>query len=164
MEYYSSVLTRFSRARLFVTLWTITRQAPLSMGFSRQEYQSGLLCPSPGDFPDPGIKPMSLTSPALEGRFFTTNTVLYLLIYRKEQTNTCYSIYKLCKSCEGKGKWKERKGKSLSRVQLFATPWTAASQAPPSMGFPRQEDWSGPPFPSPGDLPDSGIEPRSPAL
>ena len=104
MEYYSSVLTLFSRVRLFVTLWTITRQAPLSMGFSRQEYWSGLLCPSPGDFPDPGIKPRSLTSPALEGRFFTTSTILYLLICRKEQTNTCYSIYKLCKSCEGKAK------------------------------------------------------------
>ena len=54
--------------------------------------------------------------------------------------------------------------KSLSRVQLFATPWTAASQAPPSMGFSRQEYWSGLPFSSPGDLPDSGIEPRSPIL
>ena len=54
--------------------------------------------------------------------------------------------------------------KSLSRVQLFATPWTVAYQAPPSMGFSRQECWSGLPFPSPGDLPDPGIEPRSPAL
>ena len=56
------------------------------------------------------------------------------------------------------------KVKSLSRVQLFATPWTVAYQAPPSMGFSRQEYWSGLPFPSPGDLPDPGIEPRSPAL
>ena len=54
--------------------------------------------------------------------------------------------------------------KSLSRVRLFATPWTVAYQAPPSMGFSRQEYWSGLPFPSPGDLPDPGIEPRSPAL
>ena len=54
--------------------------------------------------------------------------------------------------------------KSLSRVQLFVTPWTVAHQAPPSMGFSRQEYWSGLPFPSPGDLPDPGIEPRSPAL
>ena len=54
--------------------------------------------------------------------------------------------------------------KSLSRVRLFVTPWTAAYQAPPSMGFSRQEYWSGLPFPSPGDLPDPGIEPRSPAL
>ena len=54
--------------------------------------------------------------------------------------------------------------KLLSRVRLFSTPWTVARQAPPSMGFSRQEYWSGFPFPSPGDLPDPGIEPRSPAL
>ena len=53
---------------------------------------------------------------------------------------------------------------SLSRVCLFVTPWTIALQAPLSMGFPRQEYWSSLPFPSPGDLPDPGIEPRSPAL
>ena len=58
----------------------------------------------------------------------------------------------------------ESEVKSLSRVQLFAAPWTVAHQAPPSMGFSRQEYWSGLPFPSPGDLPDPGIEPRSPAL
>ena len=52
----------------------------------------------------------------------------------------------------------------LSCVRLFATPWTVAHQAPPSMGFSRQEYWSGLPFPSAGDLPDPGIEPRSPAL
>ena len=56
------------------------------------------------------------------------------------------------------------KVKSLSRVQLFATPWTVAHQAPTSMGFSRQEYWSGLPFPSPGDLPHPGIEPSSPAL
>ena len=56
------------------------------------------------------------------------------------------------------------KVKSLSRVRLFATPWTVACQAPPSMGFSRQECWSGWPFPSPGDLPDPGIEPGSPTL
>ena len=56
------------------------------------------------------------------------------------------------------------KVKLLSRVQLFATPWTVAYQAPPFMGFSRQECWSGLPFPSPGDLPNPGMEPRSPAL
>ena len=56
------------------------------------------------------------------------------------------------------------KVKSFSRVQLFETTWTVAYQAPPSMGFSRQEYWSGLPFPSPGDLPDPGIEPESPAL
>ena len=56
------------------------------------------------------------------------------------------------------------KVKSLSRVRLFATPWTVAYQASPSMGFSRQEYWSGLPFPSPGDLPNPGIEPGSLAL
>ena len=56
------------------------------------------------------------------------------------------------------------KVKSLSRVRLFATPWTVAHQASRSMGFSRKEYWSGLPFPSPGDLPDPGIKPGSPAL
>ena len=54
--------------------------------------------------------------------------------------------------------------KLLSHVRLFATPWTVAYQAPPSIGFSRQEYWSGLPFPSPGDLPNPGMEPGSPAL
>ena len=54
--------------------------------------------------------------------------------------------------------------KSLGHVRFFATPWTVAHQAPPSMGFSRPEYWSGLLFPSPGDLPDPGVEPRSPAL
>ena len=54
--------------------------------------------------------------------------------------------------------------KSLSRVRLFATPWSVAYKAPPSMGFSRQEYWTGLSFPSPGDLPDPGIELGSPAL
>ena len=59
----------------------------------------------------------------------------------------------------------ERKNvKLLSRVQLFAAPWTVAHQTPPSMKFSRQEYWSGLAFPSPGHLPDSGIEPRSPTM
>ena len=62
-----SVLSRFSRVRLFVILWTIAHQAAGSMGFSRQEYWSGLPCPPTGDLPDSGIKPTSLMSPALVG-------------------------------------------------------------------------------------------------
>ena len=66
-------------------------------------------------------------------------------------------------------KWEERdrqraKVKLLSYVWFFATPWTVAYQAPPFMGFSRQEYWSGLPFPSPGNLPDSGIKHSSPAL
>ena len=56
----------------FETPWTVAHQAPLSMGFSRQEYWSGSPFPSPGDLPDPGIQPTSPVSPALAGRFFTT--------------------------------------------------------------------------------------------
>ena len=59
--------------------------------------------------------------------------------------------------------WKV-KVKLLSPVRLCATPWTVAYQAPPSMGFSRQKYWSGLPFPSPGDLPEPGIEQRSPAF
>ena len=60
--------------------------------------------------------------------------------------------------------YKKVKVKSLTRIRLFATPWTVAYQAPPSMGFSRQECWSGSPFPSPGDLPEPRIEPGSPEL
>ena len=67
------MLSHFSHVRLFAILWTVARQAPLSMGFSREEYWSGLPCPSPGDLPDPGFEPASLMSPALAGRFFITN-------------------------------------------------------------------------------------------
>ena len=67
------VLSCFSPAQLFVTPWTIAGQVPLSMGFSRQKYWNGLRFPSPGDLPDPGIEPTSLTSPALAGRLFTTS-------------------------------------------------------------------------------------------
>ena len=63
-----------SRVRLSVTPWTVAHQAPLSMGFPRQEYWSGLPFPSPGDLHNPGIKPLYLTSPALTGGSFTTST------------------------------------------------------------------------------------------
>ena len=57
-----------------VTLWAVVRQGPLSMGFPRQEYWSGLPCPSLGDLPNPGIELASFTSPSLAGGFFTTST------------------------------------------------------------------------------------------
>ena len=61
-----------SRVRLFATPWTVAHQAPLSRGFSRQEYWSGLPCSPPGDLPNPGVEPPSLQSPALAGGFLTT--------------------------------------------------------------------------------------------
>ena len=63
------MLTHFSCVRLFATVWTLAQKAPLSVGFSRQEYWSGPPCPPPGDLPDPDMLPASLSSPALAGRF-----------------------------------------------------------------------------------------------
>ena len=68
-----------SRVRFFETLWTVAHQAPLSMGFSRQEYWSELPFPSPGDLPHPGIEPKSPASPALAVGFFTTVPLLRLI-------------------------------------------------------------------------------------
>ena len=69
-----------------------------------------------------------------------------------------------CMKMKSQSRFSNEKMKSLSCVRLFATSWTVAYQAPPSMGFSGQECWSGLPFPFPGDLPDPGIEPGSPAL
>ena len=68
------MLSHFSSVRLFATLSTVAHQAPLAMGFSRQEYWSGLPCPPPGHLPDPEIEPTFFMSPTLSGRFFTTST------------------------------------------------------------------------------------------
>ena len=121
------MLSHFSHVWLFGTLWTVAWQAPLSMGFSRQEHWSGWPRHPPRDLPDLGVKPAFLKSHALAGGFFTTSTTRETL-------------------------------SRFSCVQLFATPWTVAYQAPLSMIIPRQEYWSGLPFPSPGDLPGLGIE------
>ena len=71
------MLSHFSHVQIFVTLWIVAHQAPWSMEFSRQEYWSGLPCLPLGDLPNPGIKPTSLFSPALSGRFFTTSALSY---------------------------------------------------------------------------------------
>ena len=113
---------------VFATPWTVARQAPLSMEFSRQGYWRGLLFPSPEDLPHPRIEP---ASPVAPGGFSTTEPPEWV------------------------SEW------SHSVVSDSATPWTVTYQAPPSMGFSRQGYWSGLPFPSPGDLPDPGIEPTS---
>ena len=106
-----------SSVRLFATPWTAAYQAPLPMGFSRQEYWSGVPLPSPSI-----ILNISLN-----------------------------------------WKWKGESEVAQS-CRLFVTPWNVAYQAPLSMGFSRQEYWSGLPFPSPGDLPNPGIELWSPTL
>ena len=109
------------------------------MEFPRQEYWRGLPCPPPGHLPYPGIKPVSLASPALAGSFFSN-------------------------SATWEAPFESMKVKSLIHARLFVTLWTVACQAPLSMGFSRQQFWSGLPFLFPGDLPYPGIEPGSPAL
>ena len=71
---HACMLSQFSSVQLCATLWTVACQAPLSVGFSREEYWSGLPCLPPGDLPNPGIEPSVFTSPAQGGRFFTTST------------------------------------------------------------------------------------------
>ena len=122
-------------------MWTVPLQIPLSMGFSRQQYWNGWPCPPPGDLPDPGIKPTFLTSAALASGFFSTSTTWEAL------PSVQLSSFQ-----------------SLSRVRLFATPWTAALHALLCMEFSRREYWSGWPCPPPGDLANLGIKSRFPTL
>ena len=161
-----------SHVGLFGTPGTVACQAPLSVGFPRQEYWSGLPFPSPGDLPDPGIEP---ASPALQGDSFTVWAIresLYVLMcywFSPLASKYWSASWSGCRNGESKMRGVSKvspsqvakvKVKSLSRARLFAIPWTA----PPSMGFSRREYWSGLPFPSPGNLPDPGIESRSPTL
>ena len=149
------MLSCFSPVQLFATLWSVACQAPLSIGFSTQEYWSGLPCPPPGDLLHPRIEPMSPMSPALARGFFITSTKARqkLLIIRKKIIYIYYITQKghCCFS-------------RLVMSDSFATPWTIAHQASLSMGFPKQEYWNGLPFPSPWALPDPGTEPTSLAL
>ena len=221
------VLSCVSHIQLFVTPWTVARQASLSLGFSRQEYWSGLPCPPPGDLPNPGMEPSSYIS-YIGRQIFTTSTTCmkvsvmsnslwslgiiqarilewvdvlfsrgssqprdgtqvsliagrFFTVWASRKAHAAAAAAKLLQSCptlcdpidgsppgspvpgilqagtlewvaisfSNAWKWKV-KVKSLSHVQLLATPWTAAHQAPPSMGFSRQEYWSGVPLPSPG--------------
>ena len=81
-----------NHVQLFTTPWTVAYQAPLSMGFSRHEYWSGLPFPPPGDLLDPGIKPTCLASPALAGKFFTISATLEVLSYSIKQSELCPKI------------------------------------------------------------------------
>ena len=103
------------------------------MGFSRQEYWSGLPFHSPGDFPNPGIEPRSS---ALASEFFSTSTAWKVSVYFRHIVIT----------------------------NSFVIPSNVARQASLSMGFLRQEYWNELSFPSPGYLPDPGIEPTSSSL
>ena len=147
-KYYQSVLFFSSSVQLccchwlvaklcptLVVPWTVALQVPFSTRFSRQEYWSGLPCPPPEDLPDPGIESTSLLSPALAGGFFTSARPGNPLNWVESESES-----EVAQSCP-----------TLSDPMDYSPP------GPPSMGFPRQEYWSGLPFSSPGDLPDLGI-------
>ena len=136
------------------TSWTVAYQAPLSMEFSRQEYWSGLLFPSPEDLPDPGIEPGSptlqadaLSSAAAVAKSLQLCPTLCDPIDGLLPGSAVPGILQarilewVAISFSNAWKWKV-KVKSLSRVRLLATPRTAAYQAPASMGFSRQEYWA----------------------
>ena len=159
------VLSRFSRVQLCVTPWALAHLAPLSMGFSRQDYWIGLPCPPPGDCHNPGIKPPSLKSPVLSGYFFATSATcegsilnqwdretykdscsIYIRILLSHKRNKIGSFVETWMDLENvtwersksEVEWGEVKWKLLSRVWLLATPQTMQS-----MEFSRSEYWSG---------------------
>ena len=136
------LLTRFSRVWLCATSRTAAYQAPLSMGFSRQEYWSVVPLPSPRCGYAAAAAQSLQSCPTLCDPIDSSppgSTVPGIL-----QTRT---LEWAAISFSNAGKWKV-KVKLLSRVRLLATPWNAAYQAPPSMWFSRQEYWSGVPLPS----------------
>ena len=111
----------------------------------------GMRSQHPSRWPGPGKKTDDICLHSSLGQHCTTHSHLFYYTDLSQIKTVCSITL---------SEWV----KSLSRVRLFATPWTVARQAPLSMGFSRPEYWSGLPFPSPGDLPDPGIKPRSPAL
>ena len=132
-------VTKYHSSVMLDSLLIVAHQACLSMGILQARILDGLPCPPPGDLPGPG----------------TEARISYVSCIGKRVLNHWETPHSSVK-------WSELK--SLSRVRLFEIPWTVVYQASLSMGFSRQGYWSGLPFPSPGDHPDPGIEPTSPAL
>ena len=137
---FSSVQS-LSHVRIFATSWTAAPQASLSITNSQSL-----------------LKLMSIESVIPSNHLILCHPVLLPpSIFPSIRIFSSESVLSI--------KWTMKvKVKSFGRVWLFATPWTVSYQAPPSVEFSRQEYWSGLPFPSPGDLPDPGIEPGSPTL
>ena len=135
------VVQWLSHVRLFHNPMDCSLPGCLSLRFPRQEFWSGLPFPSPWICLTQSSNLCLLQVSCIAGGFFTAEPPGKDILF---QTLVKVTL--------------------LSPVRLFATRWTGAHQAPLSMGFSRQEYWSGLPFPSPRDLPDPGNEPRSPAL
>ena len=118
---HTCLLSCSSRVQLFATPWTVACQAPLSMGFSRQGYWSGLLCSSPGHPPNPGIEPKSLMSPALAGGFLTTSATWEVQF----NSATAAAATKSHQSCP-----------------TLCDPIDGSPPGSPVPGFAKQEHWS----------------------
>ena len=118
----------------------------LSMGFSRQEYWSGLPFPPPGDLPDPGIGPRSPARQAGSLPAEPPDDIIFSM-FRKQERNVLIES--------------ESESEVAQSCPTLCDPVDCSLPAPPSVGFSRQRYWSGVPLPSPEDLPDPGIEPRS---
>ena len=141
-------------------------------GFSRQEYWSGLPCPPPGNLPDPETQPLSLcllpwqvgSLPLAHLGSLIKNSIGYDLTFTQQILFNTYYIQGTLRIMNEKdivvALW-DKSVCSVSHVQVFATPWTVAHQAPLSIDFSRQEYWSRLPFLLPGDLPDPRIKPTS---
>ena len=143
-----SEVTSLSRAWLFATLWTVVYKAPLSMDFSRQEYRRGLPFPFPGDLPDPGIEPRS---PALRADALPSEPpCLYIghFYYREDFYLFFSHIFNVSAfSFQSQYSFLVHFLKLVAQsCPTLSTPWTVAYQAPLSMGFSRQECWSGLPL------------------
>ena len=101
MSLPTCLLIHFSCVRLFVTPWTVSCQAPLSMGFSRQEYWSGLPCPPPGDLPDPRIEPVSPSAPALQADSLPVLRQMEKYIFNIYNMQMIYNLTLLLKNTLG---------------------------------------------------------------
>ena len=130
-------------------LCRLAYQAPLSMGFSRQEYCSGLPCPPPGDHADPGIKPTSLLSSTFPGILFTTSAT-WEAPYCRWQGAEIHSALRACMH-----------DKSVQSCPTLCDPMDCSLPGPLSIGFSRKNYWSGLSCRSSGDLPNLGTEPIS---
>ena len=129
------VLSRFHSVQLFVTQWTVVCQAPMSMGFSRQEYWSELPCHPPGDLPDPGIEPASLMAPALADGFFTTSAT-WEATCEEGRGRRSKAGCSLClieeESCEGwlGGDEHRNSCQAAGRSSIESLSWDLASHSP----------------------------------
>ena len=130
-----------SHVRLFKTPWTVARQAPLSVGFSRWGYWSGLPFPPSGDLPHPGIEPMSLTSPVLAGGFFTASATYAALYYRTTLDEPIplftHSLFVLSRCSEGYSRLKVLFKSRSQRIQ--GNQWGNSLYGAPNT--PRTRHW-----------------------